>query len=134
MESPTQLFDDIARLTQQFKLSGTELDRLLNARRKDLEAMLEAGRIAQSGVQSLAQKQSEMLRTAVEELRGVLAANPDATGNQLNTIRQVAGRAITNVSELAEIALQSQSQAFDTVRKRAQEDIDELKSLITGTR
>lgn len=131
MESTTKLFDDFARLAQQYKLSGDDLDLLLKARRSDLEALLEAGRIAQRGGQSLAERQSEFLRTAVEELRGVLAAHPDASGDQLDKFRQAVEKAVTDVSEMAQIALQSQSQAFDTVRQRARQNIDELKSLIT---
>ena len=129
MDSPTKLFDDIAKLAQQFNLPGVDLDAVLKGRRKDVEALLAVGSIAQGGVQSLAQKQADMLRASVEDLRSVLSAPAGADGGKLDAARQVAEKAIGNVGELAQIALQSQSDVFDTVRQRAQENIDELKSL-----
>ena len=74
MDAPSKLFDDIAKLAQQYKLPGVDIDAVLQGRRKDVETLLEVGRIAQSGAQSLAQKQAEMLRASVEDLRTVLSA------------------------------------------------------------
>lgn len=130
MDNPGKLFDDIAKLAQQFKVSSFDMDAVLKGRRKDVEAMLELGRVAQGSAQSLAQKQTEMLRAAVEELRSVLTAPPLASGTQLDAIRKAADAAIGNVGELAQIALQSQSDAFDAVRTRAHANMEELKDLV----
>jgi hypothetical protein len=70
-----------------------------------------------------------MLRASVEDLRNVLGAQARSEGAPLEAAQQVAQKAISNVAELAQIALKTHSDAFDTVRKRAQKDIDELKAL-----
>ena len=131
MDNPSKLFDDIAKLAQQYKLPGVDIDAVLQGRRKDVETLLEVGRIAQSGAQSLAQKQAEMLRASLEDLRSVLSAQATTEGGKPDAVRQAAQKALGNVGELAQIALKSQSAAFDAVRQRTQENINELKGLLS---
>ena len=131
MDNPSKLFDDIAKLAQQYKRPGIDIDAVLQGRRKDVETLLEVGRIAQSGAESLAQKQAEMLRASLEDLRSVLSAQANTEGGKPDAVRQAAEKAIGNVGELAQIALKSQSAAFDAVRQRAQENINELKALLS---
>lgn len=128
-EGGSKLLDDITKFAKQFKLPGLDFDAVLQGRREDVEALLEVGRIAQGGARSLTQKQAEMLRASVEDLRNVLAAQARTEGAPLEAAQQVAQKAISDVAELAQIALKTHSDAFDTVRKRAQKDIDELKAL-----
>lgn len=133
MDKPSKLLDDIAKLATQYKLPGVDLDAVVHGRRKDVEALLEVGRIAQGGAQSLAQKQAELLRSSFEDLRDVLSAPPGAEGGRLDAARQAAQKAIGNIGALAQIALQSQSDAFDTVRTRMEENIGELQTLLSST-
>ena len=128
-EGGSKLLDDITKFAKQFKLPGLDFDAVLQGRREDVEALLEVGRIAKGGARSLTQKQAEMLRASVEDLRNVLGAQARTEGAPLEAAQQVAQRAISDVAELAQIALKTHSDAFDTVRKRAQKDIDELKAL-----
>jgi hypothetical protein len=128
-EAGSKLLDDITKFAKQFKLPGLDFDAVLQGRRDDVEALLEVGRIAQGGARSLTQKQAEMLRASVEDLRNVLGAQARTEGAPFEAAQQVAQKAISDVAELAQIALKTHSDAFDTVRKRAQKDIEELKGL-----
>ena len=131
MDNPSKLFDDIAKLAQQYKLPGVDIDAVLQGRRKDVETLLEVSRIAQSGAESLAQKQAEMLLASLEDLRSVLSTQANTEGGKPDAVRQAAQKALGNVGELAQIALKSQSAAFDAVRQRTQENINELKGLLS---
>ena len=131
MDNPSKLFDDIAKLAQQYKMPGIDIDAVLQGRRKDVETLLEVGRITQSGAESLAQKQAEMLRASLEDLRSVLGAQGKTEGAKPDAVRQAAEKALGNFGELAQIALKSQSAAFDAVRQRTQENINELKGLLS---
>ena len=133
MENPSTLFDDIAKLAQQYKLPGVDINAIVQGRRKDLEALLEVGRIAQGSAQSLAQKQAEMLRMSLEDLRSVLSGSAIADGSKADAARQAAQKALTSVGQLAQITLKSQSEDFDTVNRRAHENIEELKMLLNPT-
>jgi phasin family protein len=51
-----------------------------------------------------------------------------ATGTELAT--QAFGRALANMRELAEMATKSQSQAYEVLNKRFQENLEEMRKLM----
>ncbi|MCF1369276.1 phasin family protein [Burkholderia cenocepacia] len=130
MDNASQLFDDIVKLIKQYNVPGIQLDAILSSRRKDLEAMLEIGKTLQGGGQSIAQKQAEILRTSLEDLRNVLAAQTSADGDKVAAANETIQRAFGNVSELVQIALKSQSAAFDTLRARTEASLAEWRALL----
>jgi len=130
MENSSKLFDDISHLIQKFKVPGLDLNAALQGRQKDVEALLEVTRTAQDSARSMAYKQADMLRNTLQDLRSVLSAQPD-TGNRVDAVREAAKKALSNVGELADIALKSQADAFDTVSRRARENIEELRTAIS---
>ena len=111
-------------------MPGLDLNVVLQGRRKHLEALLDVGRIAKDSAQSMANKQVEMLRTTLEDLRSVLSLQTGADSSKADAVRQAAQKALTSVGDLADVALKSQAEALDTVSRRARENIDELKMLI----
>lgn len=129
MESETKLSDAAGQPAIQSTTPGVELDTLLKGRRRDAEVLLEVGRIEWGGVQSIAHKQAELLRGLAEDVRAVLGKASELDGSRLDAARKAARTAIGNVAEMAEIALQSQTAAFDAIRQRAQESVEELKAL-----
>jgi phasin family protein len=130
MENSSKLFDDISRLIQKFKVPGLDLNAALQGRQKDVEALLEVTRTVQDSARSMAYKQADMLRNTLQDLRSVLSAQPDS-GNRVDAVREAAKKALSNVGELADIALKSQADAFDTVSRRARENIEELRTAIS---
>ena len=135
MENPTGPFVDITKLMEQFKLPGVDIPAIVEARRKDIEALAEANRIAFEGMQALAQKQAEILQKSMQEAQAAMqgmAAGPSAAsaGNPGELIQQAFQRALANMRELAEMAGKSQAQAIEVVSKRVQENIEETKKLL----
>ncbi len=79
------IFAEYKKVVGQFKLPGIDVGALLDSRRKDVEAIVEANTTALAGVQSLAQKQSEILRTTlteVQSLAGRVAQSGGQSGGQ----------------------------------------------------
>ncbi|WP_433704929.1 phasin family protein [Paraburkholderia sacchari] len=130
MDNASKLFDDIVKLIKPYHVPGIQLDAILGARRKDLEAMLEIGKTLQGGGHSIAQKQAEILRASLEDLRNVLTAQTSAEGDKIAAANETIQRAFGNVSELVQIALQSQSAAFDTLRARTEASLAEWRALL----
>ena len=131
MENSSKLIDDISNLVQKFKVPGLDLNGALQGRRKDVEALLEVTRTAQDSARSMAYKQADMLRNTLQDLRSVLSAQAGADGNRVDAVKEAAKKALSNVGELADIALKSQADAFDTVSRRARENIEELRTAIS---
>jgi phasin family protein len=135
MENPTPPFVDVTKLMEQFKLPGIDMQAIVEARRKDIEALTEANRIAFQGMQALAQKQAEILQKSMQEaqaaMHGFAGGQPAASaGNAGDLIQQAFQKALANMRELAEMAGRSQAQAMEVVGKRVQENIEETKKLL----
>ena len=135
MANPTGPFVDITKLMEQFKLPGVDIPAIVEARRKDIEALTEANRIAFEGMQALAQKQAEILQKSMQDAQATMqgmAAGPSAAsaGNPGELIQQAFQKALANMRELAEMAGKSQAQAIEVVSKRVQENIEETKKLL----
>jgi phasin family protein len=131
MENSSKLIDDISNLVQKFNVPGLDLNAALQGRRKDVEALLEVTRNAQDSARSMAYKQADMLRNTLHDLRSVLSTQAGTGGNKVDAVKEAAKKALSNVGELADIALKSQADAFDTVSRRARENIEELRTAIS---
>ena len=135
MTNPQMPFMDINQLMQQFKIPGVDVSAIMEARRKDMEALIAANRQAYEGMQRLGQRQAEMLRDAMTEWQATTAQmmggqNPSAgAAKQAELGKQALERALANMRELAEMATTSQTQAWNVINKRFQESLEELRHL-----
>ena len=128
-------FVDITKILEQFKLPGIDIQAVLDARRKDVEALTQANQIAYDNMQALAKREAEILQQTMTEWQAAMAGmarkSPTemaATGTELAT--QAFGRALANMRELAEMATKSQSQAYEVLNKRFQENLEEMRKLM----
>ena len=128
----TSLFGDFSKLIEQFKLPGIDLNALMEARRKDIDALAAANRTALEGIQSLNQKQAEILRATMDQLQSIVktAAGSATSARTGEIVQQALQKAFLSMRELAEVAYKSQSDAFAVVSQRAQENIQEVKGLL----
>jgi phasin family protein len=136
--SSANLFGDFSKLMEQFKLPGIDVAALMEARRKDLEALAAANRTAFEGMQSLGQKQTEMLRSTLDELQALVKqvkGSGDSGSTSLSdAMQRVLQKTFANMRELAETAHKSQTDAFAIVSQRIQENVQEAKNLLKQTR
>jgi phasin family protein len=129
-------FMDVNQLLEQFKVPGLDVGAIMEARRKDIEALVAANRRAYEGMQLLAHRQAEMFQVAMDEwqaaTKDVMGAPSPGAGaaKQAELGQQAFARALANMRELAEMATQSQSQAWEVVSRRFHENLEELKKLM----
>lgn len=69
---PTNLFGDIVKLLEQYTLPGIDIAAIIEMRRKDIEALMTANRVALEGAQSIGQKQVEILRSTLDQLSSLI--------------------------------------------------------------
>ena len=125
MTDTSNPFVDFTQMLQQFKVPGVDMAAIIEARRKDIEVLMEANKIAYEGMQALAQKQAEILRTTMEEMQAsakgmTTGGDPLANaGKQGELAQQAVQKAFANMRELAEMAQKSQTEAFTTISQRA---------------
>jgi phasin family protein len=132
--NPNNLFAEYTKLVSQFKLPGIDVNAILEARRKDIEALAEANMTALAGAQSLGQKQAEILRSTMAELQAAVTrftaggGKLDASAGEV--VQKALQKTLVDMQELADTAYRAQSDSLAVVSKRVSENIEELKTLL----
>ncbi|WP_179404422.1 phasin family protein [Burkholderia guangdongensis] len=131
--NPSSIFAEYTKIIGQFKLPGINMGAVLEMRRKDIEALARANTTAFAGMQSLGQKQAEILRTTLTELQSVVTrlstsgAQPAKAGE---VVQSALHKALGDMQELANTAYRAQSDSLAVITKRAAEHVEELKTLL----
>ena len=127
-EMPKQMGD--------FKFAPVDMEGVVAAQRKNVEALAQANQLAVESMQAIARRQSEIFRSMMEEassaMREVMAAGSpeEKAAKQTEIVKDAFQRAVGNMRELAELVAKSQTEALDVVQKRVADSLDELKSQI----
>jgi phasin family protein len=122
-------FAGLNQLLGKVNLPGFDAAGMMDARRKDVDAVLEANRIVYAGAQALAQKQLEILRTTMSAARsavtdGTFSGNPmEIAGKQRDLMTKAFQMSVSHMRELAEIVRKAQADAFAVVKGQVEEDI-----------
>lgn len=129
MTTPTDPFQEFLKSFEKFSVPGLDVSKLLESQRKDIEALNEAHRLAYTGMQTVAQKQTEILRRTLEEVQAAAReamSGGDTTalaGKQAQLAQRSLQRTLEDMSEIAAVNLKVQTEAFDVVNKRFQENM-----------
>jgi phasin family protein len=126
---------DLSKLVADLKVPGLDTQALLDAQRKNLEALTQANRLAVEGMQAVAKRQAEILAQAMSEgqkaaaeLRG--SSGPrELTAKQAELAKEAFEKAIANMRELADMVSKSNNEAFTAINQRVVASLDELKAL-----
>jgi phasin family protein len=121
-------FFDFTKLMSQFRLPGVDFAALVDRERKNIEALAKANRIAFEGWQRLVRRQAEMLQETMKKVVAD-ASQEDAKKKRADLAKEGFEKALANMRELAEITTQSQKEAFDVVRKRIEENVEDIRNL-----
>jgi phasin family protein len=129
-----QPLKELGERLQNINLGGAA-SAIAASRRKDLEAMIKANQKSYQGLQTVVQRQTEMLRNAISEWQSTVQGMPgsDAKANiaKLDEMGRASfKRALDDIRELADMAAKSQAEAFEIVRGRIQENVDEVRDLL----
>jgi phasin family protein len=126
-------FGDLTKMFEQFKLPGVDTAETLAARRKDVEALVQANQAAYEGMQALASKQADMLKQAMEDIqaavKGAASGGGDA-GKQGELARKACEKVLSDMQDLAGIARKSQSDAMVSITQRGSQHLEEVKKMM----
>ena len=128
-------FRDLTRTFEQFKMPGVDANAFVDARRKDVEALVAANKITYEALQALARTQTDMLTQAMQDMqesaKGVLSSN--TKGGDMATHAEAAQKAwqkmLADMKQLAEMVQKAQVEAMTGLTERAKESIGEMKGL-----
>ena len=131
--NPPNPFADLTTMFEQFKIPGVDMTAIVDARRKDVEALTQVNQAAYESMQAMARKQSDMLAQAMlgaqEAAKNMASGANDASG-QTELARKAYEKAVADMQELAEMARKSQADALAIVSQRANQQVEEFKKLL----
>jgi phasin family protein len=119
-------FLDFSKMMEQFKLPGVNFSALVEREQKNIEALTKANKIAFEGWQALVRKQSEILQETMTHAIAN-ARKEDAAKARAELAKEAFEKALAHMRELAEMAAKSQREAFEVVRKRMGENMEEIQ-------
>ena len=136
MTNQTQPFGDVSAMMAQFKMPGIDMAAIVEARRKDIQALVDANAATLESMQAIANKQTEMLSQAMQGMQdaaksAVGVGGPADVGKQGEVIRKGFEKTLANMKELADMAQNAQSEAMARITQRATHQMQEIKAMVT---
>jgi phasin family protein len=129
-------FGDLTAVLEQFKIPGVDMSSFVEARRKDVQALVDANKAAYEAMQALAHTQADMLTQAMqgvqESAKGLSAGKvvvPDAA-KQAEAGRDAWQKMLADMKTLTEMAHKSQVDAVASLTARAKENMDEFQKML----
>ena len=124
----------LSKTLERLNLSGVA-GTIAEGRRKDLAALVAANKKSYEGLQAVVARQTAMLKSAVTEWQSIAQGMSQGGARPgLGQMDEVAKNAFTmaleNIRELGELAARSQAEAFEIVRRRIMENVNEVSSLM----
>jgi phasin family protein len=124
----------MAERLQNLPLAGAA-GAIVESGRKDLQALVKANEKSYEGLQAVVQRQTEMLRSSIEEwqgtMKGLSGKDPREGFAKLDAMGKAAFKqALDDIRELSEMAAKSQADAFEVVRDRIRSNVDEVSKLL----
>jgi len=133
MANATNPFGDIQKIMDQFKVPGVDMPAIIEARRKDIEALVAANKAAFESMKALGAKQTEMFKEAmqgIQESAKAVGKGVGDPGKQAELVRNACAKAIADMQDLAEMMRKSQADTMAHITRRADEHVAEIKKLM----
>ena len=128
---------DFRKFFSEMKLpSLPDMETLMGAHRRNMEALSTANRVALEGAQAVARRHMEIMQQSMADLTETIRTIANTEGakakaaKQAEMLKAAYERAVTNMKELGELIQRSNSEAMDVINKRFAEAMDEVKALI----
>jgi phasin family protein len=135
MASELNPFGDVAKIMEQFKVPGIDMSAIVESRRKDIEALVEANKAAYESMKALGAKQTQMFKETLQGIQDSAKSTGQGVGmgdpaKQAEIVRKACEKALADMKELAEMTRKSQADTMAHITRRANEHLTEIKKLM----
>ena len=135
-EARPPFFDfDVTKMMADFRFRPFDVEALMAAQRRNIEALSQANQLAVEGMQAVAKRQIEVARQAVEDVSALLrdlaqpASPEDRIAKNTEFAKQMLEKSVNHGREITLLATKAGTEAADVLRKRATEGLDEFREL-----
>jgi phasin family protein len=126
-------FFDVTKVFGDFRLPGIDVDAVVAAHRKNVEALTQANQIAVEGIQAVARRQAEIVRQAIDEATALVrdwtqpGAPEDRFTNTVDAAKEAFENGVANVREINEMTTKASTDVFGVIAKRVSESFDDVR-------
>jgi len=120
--------EQFAKLTENLKVPGVNIDALIESQRKNIEAMSEAAQLTAEGAAAISRRQLEILRVTNEQVRTAIRDMKLSSEQQGEFARKAFETAIASARELAEMTVKSNTDVYNVVKQRVTEDFEKMRT------
>jgi|GEM_PF-236870 len=137
---PSEMMDQFRKVFGGIHFPGVDLEAVIDAQRKNMEALTAANKAAFDGARELMEREMEISRESMDAAAAIIKdmkAAPsakDLPAKQAESLKQAVEKAVANMRELVEMAAKSNKEAFEIVKGRANESLEEIKRLAQKAR
>jgi phasin family protein len=131
--SPMEQFSTFVR---GLKLPEVDINEIMASQRKNIEAFTKSVQTATDGAAAVARRQAEILGAALEQAKTMMRemtvpGSPSETvAKQTEFAKKAFETAMANARELAEMVETANREAFEIIRKRTGETLDEIRKSV----
>jgi phasin family protein len=129
-------FGDVTQMMEKFKLPGVDMSTIVEARRKDIEALVEANKSAYESMQALANKQTEVFTQAMQGIQDAVKNAAGGIGGltdpskQAELAQKACQKTLGDMKEIADMARKSQMDVITTITQRAALSMQDVKRML----
>ena len=127
---------DISKMFNEMKMPAMpDMEAVLAAHRRNLEALSEANRVALEGAQAVARRHMEIMQATMSELTSTIKSltateTPvDRAAKQTELLKQAYENAVSNTRELGDLIQRANAEAMQRLNARFSEAMNEMKVL-----
>jgi phasin family protein len=127
---------DVSKLFKDMKVPAMpDMEAVLAAHKRNLEALSEANRVALEGAQAVARRHMEIMQSTMtgltESLKSMSVTETPATraAKQADLLKQAYENAVSNTRELGDLIQKSNTEAMAKLNHRFSEAMTEMKTL-----
>ena len=131
-QSFTSMF---TKLAEDLKLPRVDSDKLIEAHRKNIDALARSAEAASEGAKALAVKQREIVEEAIRETSAMvrdfkLESPQEAAAKQAELAKKAFEAAIRNTGDVAQLVQKSSADALRIIQERMQQSFEEIRGSV----
>jgi phasin family protein len=137
MDQARTAAEGFSKMFSDLKLPATpDMEALISAQKRNLDAMTAANRIAMEGAQAVAKRHMQIMQQTMTEMTEVIraatgvGAPQEKAAQQTEMLKRSYEHAVANTKELADIIQNANSEALSLLNRRFTEAMDEVKALM----
>jgi phasin family protein len=135
---PTKFAENFSKLAGGYKMPEFDMNALVDAQRKNIEALNAVNKAAVEGIQTLAQRQNEIIQEMIKEATEAttslskIEGPEDAAIKQTELAKAAFEKAVANSQALTELMANSNQETSKLINKRIAESLDEMRKQVSA--